>query len=212
MLGMYFGNLHTYEDFNVFLSEVEIPPATPKTNFVDIPGGDGSADLTAALGRVFYNDRECTFKLSVRPGDDYEQKKTEISNKINGQRQRLRLDKDPGFYYVGRCCVSEYKSEKRINSIVVTATVSPYKLKLSETMQEYQAGISGQQRLFLGCGVAVIPSIITESDCILTVNGGTYHMNEGTHIIPDFELLPGENTFGLESTGKVIIKYQERDL
>ena len=212
MLGMYFGNLHTYEDFNVLLSEVNIPPATPKTNFVDIPGGDGSADLTAALGRVFYNDRECSFTLSVRPNDDFEQKKTEISNKINGQRLRLRLDKDPDFYYVGRCCVSEYKSEKRIHSIVVTATVSPYKLKLSETMQEYQAGVSGQQRLFLGCGVPVIPTIIAEAECVLTLGDGTYRISSGTHTFPDFELLPGENLFGLESSGKVTIKYQERDL
>lgn len=209
---MYFGSFHTYEDFNVLLSEVDIPPAMPKTNFVNIPGGDGSADLTAALGRVFYNDRECSFTLAVRPEDDFERKKTEISNKINGRRLQLRLDKDPDFYYIGRCCVSEYKSTKRLNSIVVKATVSPYKMGLSETMQEYPAGISGQQRLFLGCGVPVVPTIITEKDCTLVMDGGTYRMNAGIHTIPAFELAPGDNIFSLESAGKVILKYQERDL
>ena len=213
MLGMYFGKLHSYEDLHVILSKADIPPASPKTTYVDIPCGDGSADLTAANGRVHYNDRECTFTLSVLPCDDWEEKKREISNRINGQRMMLRLDKDPAYYWEGRCEVSEYKSDKGLNTIAVKARVSPYKYRLNKTVQEYPGPVTGLQRLLLTCGVATVPSIITQADTTLKLpNGSTIKMDVGTHTIPDFELQPGENTFELESSEKVLITYQERDL
>ena len=74
MKGVKFGHIHSYSNLNLILSEVSIQPATPKTNYIDVPGADGSIDQTAALGEVRFNDRDCEFLFSVLPTDDFERK------------------------------------------------------------------------------------------------------------------------------------------
>ena len=69
MKGIQFNDIHSYYDLNLILSVVNIPPAQPKTNYVDLPGGEGSLDLTEALGEVKYNDRDCTFTFTMNPTD-----------------------------------------------------------------------------------------------------------------------------------------------
>lgn len=133
MKGIKFDDVHSFTDLNLVLTEVNIPPATVKTNFVDIPGGDGSVDLTEAHGEVKYNDRECTFTFTVFPYEDFEVKKKQVSNLLNGKRCKITVDKDPDYYWLGRCSVNEYASNKNLHKIVVGARVAPYKLKQSVT-------------------------------------------------------------------------------
>ena len=68
--GISFGGIHSFYDLNLILSGSEIPPAKPKTTYVDIPGGDGSVDLTEANGEVKYYDRDCKFIFTMNPSDD----------------------------------------------------------------------------------------------------------------------------------------------
>lgn len=133
MKGMWFDDIHSYQDLNLVLSKVNIPPAAVKTNFLNIPGADGSADLTEALGEVKFKDRTCTFTFTAFPQDDFEEKKQEISNLLNGKRCKIRLDKDPNYYWIGRCSINSYASNKSLHQIVVGATVAPYKYKVDET-------------------------------------------------------------------------------
>ena len=133
MKGVNFGNVHSYRNLNLILSEVYIPPATPKTTYIDVPGADGSIDQTEALGEVKYNDRDCEFLFSVLPTDDFEEKKTEVSNLLNGQVFKITLDKDPDYYYQGRCTVDKYQADKMLRQITVKAKVHPYKFKQAPT-------------------------------------------------------------------------------
>lgn len=137
--GIRFGNVHSFNDLDLILSKVEIDPATPKTTYVDIPGGDGSLDLTEALGEVKYMDRVITATLSMNPSSDlseaaWEQKKTQVSNALDGLACHIVLDKDPGYYWVGRCTVDAYRSQKRLRQFVISARVRPYKNKMYETV------------------------------------------------------------------------------
>ena len=82
--GISFGNIHSYYDLNLILSKAEIPPAEPKENYIDLPGGNGSLDLTEVHGEVKFKDREgCKFTFTMNPSSDlsdaaYEEKKTEV--------------------------------------------------------------------------------------------------------------------------------------
>lgn len=133
MNGIRFGEVHSFEDLNLILSKVDLPPAAVKTVYVDNPGGDGSWDLTEATGKVNYKNREAKFTFSVLPEDDFEAKKTEVSNLLNGKRFKITLDKDPAYYWDGRCTVNQYESNKKMRKIVVGASVAPYKLKQEKT-------------------------------------------------------------------------------
>lgn len=137
MKGVKFNDIHSYRNLNLILSGVSIPPATPKTTYVDVPGADGSLDQTEALGEVKFNNRDCEFLFSVLPTDDFEEKKTEVSNLLNGKVCKITLDKDADYYYQGRCTVEKYKCDKMLRQITVKAKVHPYKLKQDVTTKSW---------------------------------------------------------------------------
>lgn len=211
MKGISFGNIHSFEDLNLVLSKVNIPPATAKTNFVDIPGGNGSVDLTEALGEVKFNDRECSFTFTVFPWDNFEEKKREISNLLNGKRCKITLDKDPDYYWDGRCFISEYESDKNIHKIVVGATVAPYKLKPEKTKVIVPAG-DGVVRTLLNSRKTVVPTITNTADATIVFGGNSYPIKAGVHKLLNIQLTAGENQVTVTSAEEVEFVYQEGDL
>lgn len=211
MKGMWFDKIHSYEDLNLVLSGIKIPPATVKTTFVNIPGGDGSVDLTEALGEVKFKDRECSFTFTVFPYEDFEEKKTYISNLLNGKRCKIILDKDPEYYWDGRCSIKDYSSNKNLHKLVVNATVAPYKLKTRETTVMVPAGES-VARTLKNSRKSVVPTITTTESATVVFNDGAYVLGVGIHRIPDIELKYGNNQVTVTSNSPVKFTYQEGDL
>lgn len=197
MKGIWFGDIHSYDDLNLILSKADIPPATAKTNFVDIPGGDGSVDLTESLGKTTYKTRTCKFTLSVLPSDNFEDKKREISNLLNGQRFKITLDKDPDWYWEGRCSVDSYASSKNLHQIVVGAVVAPYKLKreLTRVSVTLEENVSMMNVTLLNERKHVVPTLTLDNKAAVITGGKSYSLEAGTHTILDFELTEGENEF-----------------
>lgn len=211
MKGIWFDGVHSFEHLNLVLSEVDIPPAAVKTNYVDIPGGDGSVDLTEALGEVKYKDRECTFTFTAFPQDDFEDKKREVSNLLNGKRCELIVDKDPDYYWTGRCAINEYQSDKNIHKIVVGATVAPYKMRIKETVVTVPAG-EAVVAVLSNSRKTVVPTIFNTDDATIIFGDTTYNLKAGTHTILDFELVAGDNQVTVTSIGSVKFTYREGDL
>jgi len=212
MKGIWFDKIHSFEGLNLILSKVDIPPATPKTNYVDIPGGDGSVDLTEALGDVKFNDRVCYFTFTVFPYEDFEEKKREVSNLLNGKRCKIVVDKDPDYYWLGRCSVNEYASDKRLHQIVVGAVVAPYKLKHELTKVIVPAGTNVLGRL-QNSRKKVIPIITTTAQATIVFGDKYCELPAAdTYKILNIELVEGFNQVSVTSTGTVTFTYQEGDL
>ena len=211
MKGIKFDNIHSYDDLNLVLSNVEIPPAVPKVQFVDVPGGDGSVDLTEALGEVRYGNRECKFTFTIFPTDDFEEKKREISNLLNGRRCSIVLDKDPDYFWQGRCAVDSYESDKNIHKVVVKAVVLPYKSKINVTKVIVPAGEKVVRRLWNG-RKTVVPVIKNTAPATIQFNGQTFNKEAGAWKILNIELMEGVNTVTVTSIAPVEFTYQEGDL
>lgn len=211
MQGVWFDNLHSYADLNLVLSKVEFPPATPKTNFVEVPGADGSVDQTEALGEVRYKDRKPEFTFTVFPYDDFEEKKRQVSNLLNGQRKKIALDKDPGYYWTGRCEIDKYATNKKIRQIVISATVAPYKLKDTVTKVTVPAGTAVVKSL-RNSRKSVVPTIVCTADTTIIFEGNTFKFGAGTHKNLSIKLVEGDNPVTVTSTGSVEFIYQEGDL
>lgn len=208
MKGVYFDTLHSYRDFNLILSAVNIPPATPKTNYISVEGADGSLDLTETLGEVKYKDRTGSLTFSVLPEDNFEQKKSEISNIINGHCFFITLEKDMEYYYIGRCSINSYKEDKKLRQIVVGMQLHPYKYKQNITVVEATAGtvtLKNDRK-------SVVPSITVTEETTLTFKGNEYTLNAGKHKILDIQLLHGDNEITIDSAGTVTFEYQEGSL
>lgn len=216
--GISFGNIHSYYDLNLILSGSEIPPAKPKTVYIDIPGGDGTVDLTEANGEVRFCDRDCKFTFTMNPSDNlsdvaFEEKKTEVSNALNGKEFKITLDKDDGFYYLGRCEVSEYLSNKRLRQIVITARVKPYKFKQQLTSLIYKLSEEEQTVEIMNSRKSVVPTILCANDDTMIVFGDTsFCLTHGMHTMPDIQFKQGKNTLKLSGEGLIVFSFQEGEL
>lgn len=216
-LGIYFDDIHSYYDLDLFLAKdgVYIPPAQPKTNYVDLAGGDGTLDLTEALGEVKFSDRNCKFTFAVNPASNmtFEEKKTQVSNALNGKRCKITLDKDADYYYLGRCAVNDHLQDRRYLQIVVTATVNPYKLKQEETIASFALTTDEQTVKVKNGRKSVVPEITCTDDNTVVVFGNvTKTLSARTHKVLDFQLVEGDNLFTVSGNGTITFKYQEREL
>lgn len=214
-IGISFGDIHSYYDLELILSKVDIPPAIPKTTYVDIPGGDGSIDLSEAQGEIRYKDRELKFTFTVKPSIDstFEDKKSEVSNCINGKVFRITLDKDSDYYYYGRCTVSSYTENKNILQIVISATAKPYKFRQNKTTVSFL--LYGEEKAInlLNGRKSVAPYItVSDNDTEIVFDGYRYTLDKGVYHIPDIRLKQGNNHMILSGTGNVKFEYQEADL
>lgn len=211
MQGVKFNDFHSYRDLDLILAPFQMPPATPKTNFFDVPGADGSIDASESLGEIKFNDRTGSFVFSVLPKDDFEEKKTQISNLLNGLKCKIILDKDPEFYYLGRLMVSDYKANKMLRQITIDFRVQPYKFKKNVTTVEVKPKTpkAAQTVILENNRMSVVPTITTTKDTTITFGDATIKMNAGTHKFLNIYLKQGENPITVESEGVVTITYQE---
>lgn len=142
-----FSCVNSYKDLGLLLIPRKIPKPTPKTNYVDIPGGDGSLDLSEVVaGEVKYNDYVIPFEFHVIDEDlDWDSKVSEIANLLNGKKKNIIISSDLDYYYVGvRCEVSEFSSNKRLGNITINCLVKPYKLKRNITINSYEINTEGK--------------------------------------------------------------------
>ena len=214
-LGITFDDTHTYYDLDLILSKVKIPPAKPKTTYIDVPGGDGSVDLTEAHGGIRYSDRDCTFTFSVNPSSpsSWEEKKTEVSNLLNGRVFQITLDNDEEFYYQGRCTVDEYMSDLNLKQIVVAARVKPYKYR--HVITKTTATLSGTPTTLniLNGRKTVSPDIECSNDnTVIEFGDARYTLNAGKHKILDIQFVEGNNKVTVSGSGTVSFRYQEAEL
>lgn len=213
--GITFGDIHSFDDLNLILSKSEIPPAQPKTKYVDIPGADGSLDVSEVHGEVKYSNRDCKFTFTMHPLDSstFEEKQTEISNKLNGKVLKITLDKDEEYYYTGRCIVNSYSSDKKMNKIVINAKVHPYKFKQNVTTLNYNLSGTPTAINITNSRKSVSPTITCTNDNTVIVFGtATFNLSAGTHKVLDILLVEGNNVLTVSGSGTVTFSFQEADL
>lgn len=213
--GVSFGDIHSFFDLNLILAPFTPTPATPKTVYVDVAGADEPLDLTEAHGKVFFNPRDFQFTFTINPADKtpFDEKVTQISNALNGKRCNITLDRDPEYYWVGRCVVNQYKQDRRIGQVVVGAKVNPYKLKQKPTVRSYALTAEEQAVELQNGRKAVVPVFECTHDNTVVVFGDiTQKMSAGTHKFLDICFKEGINVLKLSGTGTVTITYQEGEL
>lgn len=215
--GIYFGDIHTFYDLKLILSSVDIPPAKPKTTYISIPGGNGDLDLTEAHGDVKFSSRDCTFTFTVAPADcmPFEERKSVVSNALNGLKCRIILDKDSDYYYIGRLSVDEYRQDRNLKQIIIKAKTEPYKFKVDKTVvtfpvipDEISAVILKNSRM------PTVPTITNTHHMQMEYNGDSRTFLEGTHVFPEVCFKSGDNIIKFQGmtgdyVGEITFEYQE---
>lgn len=212
MKGITFGNYHSFDDLSLLLTSKEIGSPIVKTKEIDIPGGDGTLDLTDFFGEERFENVTHRFQFStIVPQSSFLSVFSNVKNKIHGKKLRVILDDDPYFYYVGRCFVSSFTDEKKVGKIDVECVCEPWKYKKNETVAENVISGSGTVTLTNG-RKRTVPTIKTTAPFTIAFLDNTFSVNAGTTIIPEIELSEGDNTVTVTGTGTITFTYQEGDL
>lgn len=212
-----FNQIYSNRDLHLIQQRVDVQPAEPKLNMIDIPGADGSKDLTEKpAGRVVYKNRKITWTFALYPGDKWDAKHAEVSNALNGLRCTIHLDTDWDWYYDGRLTVKKYNHDKALRQITVEATCFPYKRKFAYTDVRKDITAEPLDIVLRNTQEPVVPDFMASVQTTLTYNGLAVTIPPGAWFSSlDFELPKGESTITAQTvsgTGTLRILYREGSL
>ena len=213
--GTDFGGVHSNTDLHLIQQKVEVDPAEPKLNMIEIPGADGAVDMTEQpAGRVTYKTRKITWTFALYPGEDWDAKHRQVSNALNGRRCNVTLDSDPNYYYQARLSVAKHNVDGLLRQIIVEAICQPYKLKQSPTKATLALTTAYKTLKLQNDRKPVVPTITLTAPAGLRWKGNLFVLNAGTHKVLDIELTEGENLLEAksESSGTLTVEYQEGSL
>lgn len=213
MKGVRFGNYHSYDSFNLILSQKTIGTPLPKTETIDIPGSDGVLDLTDFFGEVKYNNRELSFEFStIVPQGAFMDLFSSVQNALHGKKMKISWDDDPFHYYMGRITVSEWKANKSIGKLTIDCDCEPYKYDVSETVVSQY--VDGTGTFYLeNDKKRVVPTITASSEMLFKYEGTYYNPGIiGTFTLPEIELKEGTNIVEVTGVGSVSFSYRKGKL
>ncbi len=211
--GTTFGTIHSDRTLHLIQQKVDVQPAEPKTKYVDIPGGNGSKDLTEALGvGVKFKDRTISWTFALYPKDNWYAKQKEVSGLLNGLSCLITLDEDSLYYYEGRLTVGNHKSDNQLKQITVKAVCRPYKLKKNATIVKYNLDSEYRTILLMNGRMPVAPEITVNTATDIKFNGNVYRLPEGKNKILDIMLTEGSNVLEAKTgsgIGNISFLYRE---
>lgn len=226
--GVTFGEKHTYRDWGLLpKSRPTVAPPDVVTNYVDVPGLDGQLDLSEVLtGRVGYQTRDFSAEfLVIDARNRWDTLYSEILDTLHGQRVKIILDEDPGYYYMGRVTVNTLKSDRKTATISIKAVCDPYKLEIAGSLDDwlwdtlnFETGIirdykaltvDGTLTLMIpGTRRPCIPTITVSAAMTATFGGKEYALIAGSNRISGITITQGDNVLTFTGSGTVSIDYK----
>lgn len=207
------GGVDLQERFGLVMTDESVlgPPPLKRCE-VDVPGGDGSIDLSDALsGGPVYGNREhsLVLRMEVDGPREFERVKTEVSNLLHGRRLRYELTCDPGYSYEGRFEVDEYYSRMRSGCIRLKVAADPYKLKERCTCRVNAAGgvtvdlPVGRKR--------VCPTVEVGRPALVSWQGRSWRLEPGAARIRDLWIEQGASTVTVNTCPEYCVAYWRDD-
>lgn len=204
-----------------------VQPPVPKTIYRDIPGADGSLDLsTAAAGRIIYERRTITLNFGCGyPLDRWPEIFSEILCNFHGREGKLIFDDDPMYYYAGRMTVAEYSRVRTLGTFTISVNADPYKYELTASDEDWlwdtfsfekgvirdykELEVDGSLSVTVpGTQRWVIPEMTVSTAMTVSYEGKDYELKKGTNKIYGIVIKEGENMLMFTGTGTVTISYR----
>lgn len=132
--------INTWRDWHLLpTSRPVFEPPKVKTNYIDLPGGDGIIDATDTLTSYpVYSNREGSNEFYVITGyGNWANRFSDIMDYLHGQKVRVILETDPSYYYEGRLSVNQWQSEKDHSKITIDYSLYPYKFDIHSSLEPW---------------------------------------------------------------------------
>ena len=227
-----FGEMNSWDDWHLIPSTRPVfNPPNVKTQYVDIPGGNGSLDLTEALtGYPTYENRTGSIEFYVANGyEDWDILYSKIMNYLHGKELRAYLEDDRSFVYVGRFEVNQWKSDKWWSTITIDYNVYPFKKEQTgfddwlwdpfdfenDIIRNYSdIVVNGDYSTSIvidGRYERVVPEFTVSSDdgegIVVTFQNNNYRFEDGTSANPNIVIGESNETLTFSGYGSISITY-----
>lgn len=212
------GDKDTATDWDLILNNIDIEFPQPKTEYINIPLGDGSIDMTEALtGVVNYQNRKGKLSFTLIIGhSEREARLAEIASYLHGRKHKVVLPDDPDHYLMARLSIGGLKREGQVNTFVLNVVADPYRYLNAETKVSGQLSGSPAKLVMTidHTGRPVLPTLTNDKEVTLTVGTISQVISAGTSKQTALLIKQGKNVFtftGVAGT-KIDITYQEEVL
>lgn len=133
-----FGEMNSLEDWGLIKVTDEIGYPVPSASFDEL----ALYGLTADQYDVEESRRELHFTFRALDAEPFPGLVDEITAYLHGQKLKIRRSIDPESYYLGRCAVNQYKTVKRVGTLVIDVNAEPY--KYGDRVTETFSGLAGK--------------------------------------------------------------------
>lgn len=197
----------------ILLADLSVGEAKPKTELLEIPGGDGALDLSESpLGRPVYQMREISFTLfKAVDAAALEQLRTALSNRWHGREVRLDLPTDTEHHFQGRIRFGDHSG---YNTGKIPVSMSAYPWKLKNTVTTVSKAITGSGIVTLSNErMSVSPSVSATAPVTIRWGANSVSIDTGENwSIPTLILEAGSTELTVTGTATVSFTYQEGSL
>lgn len=208
MQGVYFDLNHSGAYYNAIMNYARITPPEIKTNYVDIPGGDASLDLTESVGGIRLKSGKVNFKFTFIGGRADAAK---MISDIHGMRKKITLDRDMDYELAGRIEVTTSQLENNLYVVEATATVDPYKVQKKITVHTEVLG-NRKDIVIVNSRKPVMPKITVTGEAYIVHDSIKYKMQNGIYEIPEITFYGGINRLTVYGNGTITFEYRKGEI
>ena len=220
-------DFHTRRDMEITMTKKVINLPDAKVNVIDVPGRDGSLDLTAAIGRTRYKNRTLVFNFVYADAKSMaaERMLQKLGSYIQGKKMNIVEDDDPTHYYIGRCSISSISTEPYVTKFHITCDCEPYRYDIynnglwewdsfdfeNDIATDYEdITFNGSIDVLVVAGDKIVfPEFICSDAMTVECNGNIYQLNKGNNT-PELILIPGVNTLIFRKNGMGVVNIRYR--
>ena len=208
---------NTWYDWRLILTEKDVSPPEPKTNYVDIDGMDGTLDLSESLtGEITYEDRTVLASFWTNEGSHKERTSLlrKIVTAVHGKKIKIIEPDDPDHYFYGRVKVKSPINILPYATFTIEAICDPWRYAIEDSVRTIEVNSDNVTNAVIhNNGVKTLSPIITVTGYVtITYNGVEIALTAGTYKISDIKLRQGVNVIGVSGNGSVSFTYKEADL
>lgn len=197
MLTAKFNNVSS-ETLGFIITDKLISAPKPKTNFVSVPGSDGSLDLSEFNG-VRYEDREITLKCISK---DYSVNHfQELENALHGRLMFVEFSDDNKYYWIARVSMDAWKRNMRTGEFSLRLICKPYKFAYNGKQETF----TGVKRITVE--MPTIPTItVSANGTAISLGDYSVTLSAGEYTLPELELKRGINE--ITASNQITVMYE----
>ena len=213
-----FGEYNSYDDFGLYLTNLQVGEPNVKSNYINLPARDGQLDLSGVLSDTpLYDMRTISYTFVWRSNvDDFESEVSAIVNALHGQTMDVIHGSSP-YFYRGKLSVSSPSITNDKAQLNISLNAEPYALKrqISETAIVLSSTESAHTITNNG-GKKVVPEFTLAGSgtptATVVFGNVSVTMGTGTHRFANIIFPQGDNIINVSGSGTLTVAFREGTL